>query len=230
MNEIFAASATFGVVISILAYAIGMFLNKKLRHPLANPLLISIVIVMAVLGVFKIDYEVYSSSAKYLGYLLTPATVSLSIPLYHQIKLLKSNFPAIMAGILSGVFTSFLSILGFSLLFGFSKAEYITLIPKSITTAIGMVISDELGGFATITVAAIMVTGLAGNILADTVLKVFKIKSPIAKGLAIGTSAHALGTVKALEMGEVEGAMSSLSIVVAGLMTSILAPLFIALY
>lgn len=230
MNEIMAASATFGVVISILAYAIGMFLNKRLRFPLANPLLISIIIVMAILGFFKIDYEVYNSSAKYLGYLLTPATVSLSIPLYHQIKLLKSNLPAIMIGIFSGVFTSFISVLGFSLLFGFSKAEYITLIPKSITTAIGMVISDELGGFATITVAAIMITGLAGNILADTIFKLFKIKSPIARGLAIGTSAHAMGTVKALEMGEIEGAMSSLSIVVAGLMTSIFAPLFISLY
>ena len=181
---------------------------------------------MAVLAILRVDYKSYYEGAKYLNYLLTPATVCLAVPLYEQIGLLRDNFKAIAGGILSGVLTSLVSILVFALLFGFTHKQYVTLLPKSITTAIGMGVSEELGGIVTITVAVIIITGILGNIIADVVLKLFHIENAIAKGIAIGCSAHAIGTAKAMEMGDVEGAMSSLSIAVAGLITVIGASVF----
>lgn len=230
MNDIFASSATIGVVISLLAYEIGAFLRKKTKKTFMNPLLISIVLVIVFLLVFDIEYENYNRSAQYISYLLTPATVSLAIPLYRQIELLKKNIWAILIGISSGVLTSLVCVLLLSLIFGLSHAEYVTLLPKSITAAIGMVVSEELGGYATITVAIIAVTGILGNMVAESVCKFIRIKSPIARGLAIGTSSHAAGTSKAMEMGQIEGAMSSLAIVIAGLLTVILAPIFSMFY
>ncbi len=230
MNELVLSSATIGVVLSIAAYGVGVFLKKKTNSPIFNPLLVSIVLVMLVLIVFRIDYDSYNSSAKYLSYLLTPATVSLAIPLYQQLELLKKNFVAIMLGILSGVLTSAGVILAMSILFGLSHEEYVTLLPKSITTAIGMGVSEELGGYVTITVAVIIVTGILGNIIGEMVCRVFRIKNPISRGLALGTSAHAIGTARAMEMGEVEGAMSSLAIVVAGLCTVVGASVFALLW
>lgn len=226
MNEMFINSATIGVVLSIFAYQLGVFLKKKTNSSLLNPLLVSIVIVMAILVIFHVDYESYNSSAKYLSYLLTPATVSLAIPLYRQMEILKKNFKAIILSVLAGSITSMGVILVMAILFGLSHEEYVTLLPKSITTAIGMGVSEELGGYVTITVAVIIVTGILGNIIGETVCKVFRIKNPISRGLALGTSAHAIGTTKAMEMGEVEGAMSSLAIVVAGLITVVGASVF----
>ena len=226
MNEMFINSATIGVVLSIFAYQLGVFLKKKTNSSLLNPLLVSIVIVMAILVIFHVDYESYNSSAKYLSYLLTPATVSLAIPLYRQMETLKKNFKAIILSVLAGAITSMGVILVMAILFGLSHEEYVTLLPKSITTAIGMGVSEELGGYVTITVAVIIVTGILGNIIGETVCKVFRIKNPISRGLALGTSAHAIGTTKAMEMGEVEGAMSSLAIVVAGLITVVGASVF----
>ena len=230
MNELALNSATFGVVISIMAYGIGAFLKKKINSPLLNPLLISIIFVIVVLVVFRVDYESYNQSAKYLSYLLTPATVSLAIPLYRQLELLKKHVVAILVGVLSGVLTSATVILVMSMLFQLSHKEYVTLLPKSITTAIGMGVSEELGGYVAITVAVIIVTGILGNIIGETVCKVFRIRHPISRGLALGTSAHAIGTTKALEMGEVEGAMSGLAIVVSGLVTVVGASVFAMLW
>lgn len=191
-----------------------------------NPLLISIFLVIAVLLIFDVDYERYNEGAKYLSYLLTPATVCLAIPLYEQLEQLKKNAKAIAAGILSGVLSSLVSVLALAAAFGLSHEEYVTLLPKSITTAIGMGVSEELGGIVTITVAVIIVTGVLGNIIAELVCKIFRIHEPVAKGIAIGSASHAIGTAKAMEMGEVEGAMSSLSIAVSGLLTVIGASVF----
>ena len=226
MKEFLCDSVFFGVAISILAYELGVFLKKKLKLAVFNPLLISIVAVIVFLVAFHIPYESYNEGAKYLSYLLTPATVCLAIPLYEQFELLKQNVAAIFAGLISGVLTSVICVLVLSLLFHFDHAQYVTLLPKSITTAIGMGISEELGGYVTITVAVIIITG---NVLAETICRVFKIEEPVAKGIAIGSSAHALGTAKALELGEIEGAMSSLSIAVAGILTVIAAPIFATL-
>lgn len=226
MNEIISDLAFFGAAISIIGYELGLWMKKKGKSPIFNPLLISILFVIAFLLLFHIDYDKYYESAKILGYFLTPATVSLAIPLYRQLYLLRKNAKAIVGGIFSGVMTSLISVLLLSLLFRFSHEQYVTLLPKSITTAIGMGVSEKLGGIAAITVASIIVTGIIGSVLAETVFKIFKIEEPVAKGLAIGTSAHAMGTSRAMELGEIEGAMSSLSIVVAGLITVIGASIF----
>ena len=226
MDKLIVNSATVGIVISLLAYEIGLAAKKKWKLAILNPLLISILLVILFLAVFHVDYESYNESAQYLSYLLTPATVSLAIPLYLQMEVLKKNFAAIMAGIFSGVLASLGSVFAMAALFGLSHKEYVTLLPKSITTAIGMGVSEELGGYVTISVAVIIITGVLGNMTAETICKIFKIRYAVSRGLAIGTAAHAVGTARAMEMGEVEGAMSSLAIVVCGLCTVIGASVF----
>jgi predicted murein hydrolase (TIGR00659 family) len=226
VKEFLTDSVYFGVIISIAGYILGLKIKKKFKCGVFNPLLISILFVMAALLILKVDYESYNNSAKFLSYLLTPATVCLAIPLYQQLELLKKNLKAILLGILAGMMSSLGSVLALAYLFGLSHEQYVTLLPKSITTAIGMGISDELGGITTITVAVIIITGVLGNITAGVICKIFKIQEPIAVGLAIGTSSHAIGTAKALEIGEIEGAMSSLSIAVTGLLTVIGASVF----
>ena len=226
MKEFLVDSLFFGAVISLAAYEAGLLIKRKFKLAVLNPLLIGTACVMAVLILFKIEYKQYNESAKYISYLLTPATVCLAVPLYQQIELLKRNLKAVAVGITAGVLTSLLGVFLLSRLFSFSHEQYVTLLPKSITTAIGMGISKELGGIETITVAVIIITGILGNVLAESVCKIFRIQEPIAKGLAIGTASHAIGTTKAMEMGEVEGAMSSLAIAVAGLITVIGASFF----
>lgn len=226
IKEILCDSVFFGAAVSLFAYEIGLWLKKKCKLALCNPLLISIIIVISILLLFDVEYDSYYEGARYLSYLLTPATVCLAVPLYEQLTLLKNNWKAIMAGIVSGVLTSALCVFGLSLLFSLSHEEYVTLLPKSITTAIGMGVSEELGGIVTITVAVIVITGVFGNMIAETVCRVFRIEEPIAKGIGIGSASHAMGTTKAIEMGEIEGAMSSLSIAVAGLLTVAVASVF----
>lgn len=229
MTEFVKNSLFFGAGISLIAYELGLILKKKFKMAVFNPLLIAIICVMGILLIFDIDYAAYNESGKYLSYLLTPATVCLAIPLYRQMNLLKKNMKAVAAGILSGVLASMVSVFLLAKLFGLSHQEYVTLLPKSITTAIGMGVSEELGGIVTITVAVIIITGVLGNMIAELVYKIFKIEEPIAKGLGLGTSAHAIGTARAMELGEVEGAMSSLAIAVAGLITVVTASVFAGL-
>ena len=229
MKSFLTDSVFLGVVVSLLTYEFGLWFKKKVKIAIFNPLLISVIAVMVFLVVFHIDYADYEEGAKYISYLLTPATVCLAVPLYEQFELLRKNLKAVIAGIISGVFTSMTCILVLALLFRFDHQQYVTLLPKSITTAIGMGVSEELGGYVTITVAVIVVTGVLGNIFGELICKIFRIKEPIAKGLALGSAAHAIGTAKAMEMGEIEGAMSSLSIAVAGILTVIAAPIFATL-
>lgn len=230
MKDLLTNSVFFGVTISFLAYELGVLLKKKWKFALLNPLLIAIAVVIIVLVAFHIDFKTYNEGAQYLSYFLTPATVCLAVPLYEQVELLKKHWKAIVAGILSGVITSALCILVLSIVFGLDHEMYVTLLPKSITTAIGMGVSEELGGIVTITVAVIIVTGVIGNVLAEVIYKIFRVEEPIAKGIGIGTAAHAVGTAKAMELGEVEGAMSSLSIAVAGIITVIAASVFSGIY
>ena len=222
MQNMLIESVFFGAVISLAAYEIGLLLKKKFKLAILNPLLIGTICVMAILSLLHVEYSHYSKSAGYISYLLTPATVCLAVPLYRQLTLLKNN----VGGIASGVLASLVSVFLLAKLFGLNHEQYVTLLPKSITTAIGLGISEELGGIPTITVAVIIVTGILGNVIAEFVFKLFHIEEPIAKGLALGTASHAIGTAKAMEMGEVEGAMSSLAIAVAGLVTVIGASLF----
>ena len=226
MTNMLCESAFFGVVISLLAYELGMLLKKKFGLPIFNPLLISIAVVIVFLAVFDIDYQNYNDGAKYLSYLLTPATVCLAIPLYEQMEALKKNIKAILAGILSGVLTSLTVVLALALIFNLNHKMYVTLLPKSITTAIGMGLSEELGGMVSVTVASIIVTGLFGNVAAAAIFKLFRIKHPVAIGVSCGTGAHAMGTSRAREFGEIEEAMSGLSIAVCGLLTVVGASIF----
>lgn len=219
MHDFIASSAYFGVFVSLAAYFLGMILRKKTGLSILNPLLLSVILVMALLAALKIDYAAYNQSAELLSSLLTPATICLAVPLYEQIALLRRHKKAILLGVLSGVITSLMCVLVLSLIFGLDHASYVTLLPKSITTAIGMGVCEELGGYVPITVAVILLTGILGNIIAQSVCRIFGITEPVARGVAIGTSSHAIGTTRAMELGEVEGAMSSLSIVIAGVLT-----------
>lgn len=167
MREFLVHSVFFGAAVSLIGYEAGLLLKRKFKMAIFNPLLIAILCVMAILTVGDISYDDYNQGAQYLSYLLTPATVCLAVPLYQQLNLLKKNLKAVAAGILSGVLTSILSVLGLSYLFGLSHDMYVTLLPKSITTAIGMGVSEELGGIVTITVAVIIITGVLGNIIAE---------------------------------------------------------------
>lgn len=226
MNALVQNCACFGVFLCLGAYFLAVRINRRWKSPLTNPLLLAVACVIAVLVLCRVDYTVFRDSAGPLSYLLTPATVSLAIPLYRQLEQLRRHARAIVLGVLSGVLTSSLSILAMSALFGLSHAQYVTLLPKSVTTAIGMSLSSELGGAAAITVTAIVVTGILGNCMAVFLCRLFRITEPVARGIAIGTASHALGTSKAIELGEVEGAMSGLSIAVAGLMTVVAAQVF----
>ncbi|MBQ7794864.1 MAG: LrgB family protein [Clostridia bacterium] len=226
MNDFVSNSLFFGVFISIAGYSLGLFLKSKIRSALCNPMLISIIFVILFLLVCDISYEAYNSSAKYLSYLLTPTTVCLAVPLYRRLSVLKQNPVAILVGLLSGVAASLLSVYLLSVILGFDRTMLATLLPKSVTTAIGMELASEIGGNGSIAAAVIVVTGVLGNIIADGVCKLFRITHPVAKGLAIGCAAHAVGSARAMELGETEGAMSSLAIAVCGLMTVVLAPIF----
>ncbi len=226
MNEFFQTSVFFGVFITLLSYGIGLILKRKLKFAIFNPLLIAIIFVILFLILFHIDYNIYNQGANYISFLFTPSTICLAVPLYEQWELLKKNYKAVFLGITSGVLTSLCSILILAYLFQLDHASYVTLLPKSITTAIGIGVSEELGGYVSITVTIIIITGVIGNMFAEAICKIFKICDPIAKGIAIGTSSHAVGTAKAMEMGAIEGAMSSLSIVVSGILTVIGANIF----
>lgn len=226
MNEIIASSAYFGVFLSLGCYMIGQKIRQKTGFAAANPLLIAVLLVMLLLRVFGIDYAAYHQSSKLLSALLTPATICLAVPLYEQLALLKKHRNAILAGIFSGVITSLVVVFVLCLVFRLDHQAYVTLLPKSITSAIGMGISEELGGYVSISVAVIIMTGILGNVTAEAVCRLCKITEPIARGVAIGTSSHAIGTARAMELGQIEGAMSSLSIVVSGLLTVVGASVF----
>ena len=225
LKEFLEQSQYWGFVFSVGAYLSACWLKEKTRLALFNPLLVSAAVIIVFLLGTGVDYAVYSQSASGLGWLLTPATVCLAIPLYKQLHLLKKYGAAVFASIGSGVAASVVSIFLMCRLMGLSHVNYVTLLPKSITTAIGMGVSEEAGGIVTLTVMSIILTGVIGNVLGELVFRITGVRHPIARGLALGTSAHAIGTAKALELGEIEGAMSSLSIAVAGLMTVIAVPI-----
>lgn len=226
MHEFLAESVYMGVMLTLGTYCIGLWLKKKTGWTLMNPLLVSILLSIGFLCATGTAYETYAEGANVISYLLTPATVCLAVPLYEQIEHLKRNCHAVMLGIGAGVLASMTSILGMVLILGMNHQAYVTLLPKSITTAIGMSVSEELGGNVPVTILVIVITGITGNIFAEKFLKLIKVKEPIAKGIAIGSASHVIGTSKAMEMGQTEGAMSSLAIVTSGVLTVIMASVF----
>lgn len=226
MHDFLAESVYMGVMLTLGTYCIGIWLKKVSGWTLMNPLLVSIVLSIGFLCATGTSYESYAKGADVISYLLTPATVCLAVPLYEQIEHLKRNYHAVATGITAGVLGSMTSILGMVLLLGMDHQAYVTLLPKSITTAIGMGVSEELGGNVPVTILVIVITGITGNIFAEKFLRLIKVKEPIAKGIAIGSASHVIGTSKAMEMGQTEGAMSSLAIVTSGVLTVITASLF----
>lgn len=216
MNE---GMGYLGLLLSIVAFQIGTILKNKTRLAILNPLLVAILVVIAVLRAFDIDYQTYNSSARYLSYLLTPATICLAVLLYKQFTLLKQNWRAIMGGIIGGVIINLVAIWALCNWFDCTYEQYVTLLPKSITMAIGVGLAEQVGGIVPITVVAIIISGIFGNICGEFILKIAKITEPLAKGTALGTASHAIGTAKAVEWGTVEGAASSVALVLTGIMT-----------
>jgi predicted murein hydrolase (TIGR00659 family) len=226
MSEIFQSCACFGLLLAMGSFQLARAINKRAGKEVCNPLLFATLLCGAVLLGTGTEYDVfYDNGGNILEFFLTPATICLAIPLYKQFELLKKNAGAVLAGCAAGVAAHMAGCALMLVLFRMEAAEYISLLPKSITTAIGKGLSQELGGFPAITMATIMLTGLFGAVAAPALLRLFRVTEPVSQGLAIGTSSHAAGTSRAVEMGEVQGAASSLAIVVTGLLTVIAAPL-----
>lgn len=221
MNEIFS-SPFFGIVLCIAAYEIGVYINRKTRSAIANPLLIAIAIIIVILKVFNIPLKSFNVGGSIVSMFLAPATAVLAISIYSKLDILKKNLIPILAGTLVGSIVSMTSAFLLCKAFGLDKSLIASMIPKSVTTPIAMEISKQGGGIIPVTVAAVIVTGILGAILAPILIKVFKVDNPVARGVAIGTSSHAVGTSKAIEIGEIEGAMSGIAIGIAGIMTVIL--------
>ena len=220
MAELFA-SPFFGISLSVIAFWVGVRIQKKTGLVLCNPLLIAIVLVSAVLLVCRIPYASYNQGGAIINMFLAPATACLAVSIYTQINLLKENWLPILVGCTAGSITSMGSIYIMCRLFRLDEAVSASLIPKSVTTPIAVSISENLGGIQAITVVAVIITGILGSILAPVLIKLFRVKDPVAAGLAIGACSHAVGTSKALELGETEGAMSGLAIGICGILTVI---------
>ena len=235
MNEFLANVSYFGVFLALSTYLFGTWVQKKCKLAVANPLLISVVLTICILLLLDIDYETFQYGKNYTGAIffqnmLTPCTVCLAIPLYEKIHHLKRYPVAILGGIGAGVAANAISIFLLCMLFGMNHEQFVTILPKSITSAMAMGVSEELNGIPTVTVAAVAIAGIFGNVIAISLLKLCRVTEPVAKGLACGTASHAIGTAKASEMGEVEEAMGGLAIAIAGLMTVVIAPLISYFY
>ncbi len=212
------------LVATILAYQFGLLLQKKWKSPVFNPLLIAIILIIGILLLTGYPTADYQAGMKTISWLMTPATICLAVPLYQQLQILRKNWKAIMAGICAGTLASLFFILVMCRLFGFDQILTTSLLPKSITTAMGTALSAQTGGDEAITTAAIVITGILGNILGVPLCRLFKITHPVAQGVALGTSAHVIGTSKARELSDLSGAVSSLSLTVAGILTAVLFP------
>lgn len=229
MDLIILNTPFFGVIITIFSFNLGLFIFKKSNLSILNPLLIGTIIIMAIIEYFNIPLDYYKKGGDMMTFFLAPATIALALPLYRQLNKLKTYYIPILIGGIVGACSAILSVIFIGKLLGLNNIIVKSFVPKSITTPLGIELSQVLGGIPAITIFAIIITGITGNILAPVICKIFRIKHPIAKGLSIGISSHAVGTAKAIEMGEIEGGMSALSIVIAGILTFVLAPFFIFL-
>lgn len=216
-------SPFFGIALTVLAYWLGTKAQKKTGLVVCNNIVIAVVLLIAVLTVFRIPYEAYYQGGSIINMLLGPATACMAVTIYAKLDLLKRNWLPVLLGCLAGVVTSVGSIWVMCRLFGLDAAMTASLLPKSVTTPIATAVSESHGGVASITVAAVIFTGILGNLLAPYLIRLFRVQDPLAAGLGIGACSHAIGTAKALELGETEGAMSGLAIGVCGIITAVLA-------
>ena len=220
----------FGIILTIIAFEIGVSIRNKWRNPLLNPILIATILIIGFLTITGISYDTYKVGGDYISFFLGPVTVLLAVPLYRHIQALKKNWLPIFAGITVGSFTSIVSVIACAKIFKLSQTLMLSLIPKSITIPMGSVVSEQIGGIPSITIVSIVITGITGAVTAPLVCRFFRIKNPVAQGVSIGTASHALGTTKAMEIGEVQGAMSSLSIGVAGVITVFITPVLLKIF
>lgn len=228
MAEFLSSISLLPIVLTLGAYQIGLWVQKKCKTPLCNPILIAVLILIPVLLLTGVTNETYQAGNAGLSWLLTPATVCLALPLYEQLKVLKKSLPAILAGIAAGTVTSLVFVLGVCKLFSLDSALTTSLLPKSITTAMGMVLSEQNGGIGALTAAAIIITGILGSLVGSTLCKLLRIHDPVAQGVAFGTASHVVGTSRATELGSLQGAVSSLSLAIAGILTAVIFPIILS--
>ena len=229
MSDILRESAFFGAALTIICFDIANFLGRKINKPIFNPFLMATLMIIAILTVLGISYDEYNISAQHLFYFATPSTVCLAVPLYRKLQALKENLAAILISIVCGILANMVIVFALCLVFKLAHTEFVSLLPKSVTTPIALALCGEYGGAQSITVLAVLFTGILGNIIGESLLKIVHVKHPVSRGLAMGSSAHAIGTAKAMEFGQTEGAMSGLAIAVTGVLTVVIAPFFTAL-
>ena len=222
-------SPLFGILLTLVAFEIGVLISQKFKYSFLNPLLIGNILIVGFLLITGVSLESYNVGGDYISVMLSPATMVLAVPLYRQIQKLQHFWKPILAGIIAGSLTAMACVIVAGKLLGLGKVLTLSLLPKSVTIPMGSVISEQIGGIPSVTIIAITVTGITGAVTAPAVCRFCRIKHKVAQGIAIGTASHALGTTKAMEMGEVQGAMSGLAIGIAGLFTAVVAPVIIAL-
>lgn len=225
MTEFLESISLLPMVLTLGAYQIGLWCRKKWNHPLVNPLLIAVVLVIGFLLATGVSCESYQEGAKGISWLLTPVTVCLAVPLYEQVRQLQKNLPAILAGVAAGAVTSLAFVLLLCWLFSLDRSLTVSLLPKSATSAMSMVLSDTNGGIGTLTTAVSILSGVQGALMGSGLCKLLRLTDPIAQGVALGTASHVVGTTKATEMGDLQGAVSSLSLAVSGILTAVFMPL-----
>lgn len=223
MNELLSISI-LPVILTLLAFRIGQLIQSRVKSPLCNPILIAVILVLLFLRTSGMELKSYQTGASFLSWLMTPATVCLAISMYEQFQALRKNTPVILAGVAAGALSCLVIVGGLCLLFGFDRELTVSLLPKSVTTAIGVPLSQMAGGLSPITTAAIILTGITASVLGPTLCRLFRLTDEVARGTAFGTAGHVIGTAKASELSPLTGAVSSLSLVVAGLLTAVLFP------
>ena len=229
MTDLLAISV-LPVSMTLIAFLAGQKLQKKFRSPLLNPILISVILVLIFLSFTGLPVADYKAGMGTLSWLLTPATICLAVPMYEQFQILKKNLPMILAGVAAGAVSCLIMVAGFGILMHFETILTVSLMPKSITTAIGVALSEMMGGMPGVTTAAIVFTGIFASIMGPAFCRLFRLTDEVARGVAFGTAGHVIGTSKANELSPLTGAVSSLSLVVAGLMTALLFPLLTSFF
>ena len=228
MNELLNLELS-SVLLTLLAYQAGVLLQKKTKSPVCNPILVGVVLVLLFMALTGLENKTYQAANVRLSWLMTPATIALAIPMYEQFQALKKNLKAILAGVAAGAVSCPVMLLVFGVLLNLDRTILISLLPKSVTTAIGVSLSEMFGGMGAVTTTVIIVTGIVANMMGVTFCRLFRITHPVAKGVAFGTAGHVIGTAKANELSPLIGAVSSLSLVVAGLLTAIMMPVVVSM-
>lgn len=225
MAEFLEHISLLPVVLTLGAYQAGLWCRKKWNNPIVNPLLIAVILIILTLLVTGMSNDAYQEGVAGISWMLTPVTVCLAVPLYEQVQVLKKNLPAIATGVAAGAVTSLMVVFLMCWVFGLDKTMTVSLLPKSATSAMSMVLSDQNGGIGTLTAAVSIISGVQGALMGSILCKLLHLTDPIAQGVALGTASHVVGTSKATEMGALQGSVSSLSLALSGIMTAVLMPL-----